>query len=349
MGVSAAIGLYMETQYRSVVIGRWPPLLRFLVAQRQRLAGLVSSALAKVMETWLTKTPRTLTNGNMMPFRPELAEMALAMARTVQVEKGHGVMYLTREPSLYAAALAGAADLPNEVGNWALELAGRREVDADVKRRVAEVQQQKANAHAERLKADAEYRARHEKRKQMPRSIGSFRERLPPWPLGARDKVDRDFRTACIKQSGIQPLMRARPDLAGEVLLALITEDQPEREYGSDRFEMDLGLEYPEDVPNGLLEKSVLPLPSVGTGNGAHSAASAREFLHGALDRGGNERPHLRASWGDTAVRGRVGENLPRRLAGVRLATVQRFDPQRKSVLRSRCVGALAHAAARRR
>jgi len=247
-GLSAAVGLYMEARYRSIVFGRWPPVLRFLIAQRERLAGLVSSALAKVIETWLTKTPRTLTSGNPMPFRLEMAEMALAMARTVQVEKGHGVMYLTREPLLYTAPLAGAADLPTEVGNWALELAGRREVDTDVKRRIAEAQLQKAKAHAERLKTDAEYKARHEKRKEMPLSLGSFRERLPPWPLGASDKVDLDFRTACIKENGIQSLMRAQPELAAEVLLALIIEDQPEREYGSSRFEIDLGLEYPEDA-----------------------------------------------------------------------------------------------------
>ena len=60
--------------------------------------------------------------------------------------------------------------------------------------------------------------------------------------------VDRDFRTACIKENGIQSLMRARPELAGEVLLALIIEDHPERRYGSDRFEIDLGLDYPEDA-----------------------------------------------------------------------------------------------------
>ncbi|GJH18474.1 hypothetical protein CBA19CS22_18050 [Caballeronia novacaledonica] len=248
MGLSAAVGLYMEAQYRSIVVGRWPPVLRFLVAQRERLVGLVSSALAKVIETWLTKTPHTLSSGNPTPFRLEMAEMALAMARTVQVEKGHGVMYLTREPLLYTAPLAGAADLPTEVGNWALELAGRREVDADVKRRIAEVQLQNAKAHAERLKTDAEYKARHEERKHMPHFLGSFRERLPPWPLGASHKVDMDFRNACIKENGIQSLMRAQPELAAEVLLALIIEDQPEREYGSERFEMDLGLAYPQDT-----------------------------------------------------------------------------------------------------
>jgi hypothetical protein len=248
MGLNAAVGLYMEAQYRSIVFGRWPPVLRFLIAQRERLAGLVSSALAKVIETWLSKTPRTLSNGNLMPFRLEMAEMALAMARTVQVEKGRGVMYLTHEPLLYTAPLAGAADLPTEVKNWALELAGRREVDADVKRRIDEVQLQKAKAHTERLKTDIEYKTRHEERKQIPRTLGSFRERLQPWPLGAGDKIDMDFRTACIKGNGIQSLMRAQPELAAEVLLALIIENQPEREYGSERFEMELGLEYPEDA-----------------------------------------------------------------------------------------------------
>ena len=174
--------------------------------------------------------------------------MALAMARTVQIQKGHGVMYLTREPLLYTAPLAGAADLPTEVGNWALELAGRREVDDDVKRRIAEVRLQEAKAHTERLKTDAEYRARHEERMRIPASLSSFREHLPPWPLGANGKVDMDFRTACIKENGIQSLMRAQPELAAEVLLALIVEDQPEREYGSGRFEVELGLEYPEDA-----------------------------------------------------------------------------------------------------
>lgn len=247
MGPNAALELYMEAHYRSIVLGRWPPVLRFLIAQRERLAGLVSSALAKVIETWLTKTPRTLSSGNPMPFRLEMAEMALAMARTVQVQKSHGVMFLAREPFLYTAPLAGAADLPTEVGNWALELAGRREIDADVKRRITEVQLQKANAHAERLKTDAEYQARHE-RKQMACSLGSRRERLPPWPLGASHKVDMDFRTACIKENGIQSLMRVQPELAAEVLLALVIEEQPEGEYASSRSEMDLGLEFCQDA-----------------------------------------------------------------------------------------------------
>jgi hypothetical protein len=247
LGSASSLGLYMEAQYRSVVIGRWPPVLRFLIAQREKLSGLVSSAVAKVTQTWLTGTTHELGNGTLMPFRRELAEMALTMARTVQVEKGHGVMYLTREPLLYTAPLAGAADLPDEVGAWALELAGRRKVANEVSARIAQVRRQQAEQHQVRLRSDPEYKAKHEARRQIPPSIGSIRERLPPWPLGASSKVDMDFRTACFKENGLQPLMRVHPEVAAEVLLALIIEDHPEREHGSSRHEIELGLEFAQD------------------------------------------------------------------------------------------------------
>ena len=103
-------------------------------------------------------------------------------------------------------------------------------------------------AHADRLETDPEYKKRHEQRQQMPISIGSFRERLLPWPLGASHKVDMDFREACLKRNGVQPLMRAKPELAAEILLALIIEDQPEREYESASLEVNLGLDFPEDA-----------------------------------------------------------------------------------------------------
>ena len=245
---TSSFSLYMEAQYRSIVIGRWPPILRFLIAHREKLSGLVSSAVAKVIQTWLMGTPRELGNGELTPFRRELAEIALAMARTVQVEKGHGVMYLTRgEPLLYTAPLAGAVDLPDEVGAWALELAGRRKVADEVIARITEALRQQAEQQAERLRTDPKYKAKHEARRQIPCSIGSSRERLPPWPLGANQRVDTDFQTACFKENGIQFLIRARPDVAAEVLLALIIEDEPERDYGSSRHEIDLGLDFALD------------------------------------------------------------------------------------------------------
>ena len=255
----ADISLYLETQYRSIIYGRWPPVLRFLIAHRNQLTGLVSSALAKVFETWLTRTLRTLSDRSVMPFRQEIAEMALAMARTMQVKKGHSVLYLDSESSIYTAVLSGAADLPNEVGKWALELAGRQEIDVEVKQRILEDQQEKAEKHSERMKSDVGYKIRHQEQQKQEwacRTIGFSGERLPPWPFGANHKIDHDFRTACIKKNGIQHLMRALPEIAGEVLLALTIEDQPEREYGSLQFEINLGLVSSEDAYPTIFWKS---------------------------------------------------------------------------------------------
>jgi hypothetical protein len=130
---------------------------------------------------------------------------------------------------------------------WALELAGRREIASDVARRVGEVRRQQAKDHAERLRTDLSYKKQYEKRRQMPPMINSSRERLPPWPLGADREVDRDFRAACLKEGGLVPLMHVRPDEAAEILLALIIEDQPYREYGSHHLEVDLGLDFAQD------------------------------------------------------------------------------------------------------
>jgi hypothetical protein len=247
MGTASSFGLYMDTQYRSITIGRWPSVLRFLISQREKLSNLASSAVAKVIQAWLAGTPRELVNGTPVPFRRELAEMALAMARTVQVKKGHRDMFLTYESLLYTAPLAGAADLPDEVGAWALELAGRKKVASEVSTRIAQALHQQAEQHEERLRTDPAYKAKHEEKRQIPFSLSSFRERLPPWPLGAKRQVDKDFRQACFKENGLQPLMSARPDVAAEVLLALIIKDQPEREYGSSRYEIELGLEWARD------------------------------------------------------------------------------------------------------
>ena len=255
-GTDSLLGLYMEARFRSIIVGRWPPVLRFLVAQRDKLGDLVSPALAKLCETWLNGTPRELEGGGAVPWRKEVTEIALRMARTVQFEKGAGVMYLMDELVLYTAPLAGAADMATEVSAWALEMAGRRKIADDVAARIASARCQQAKERAERLKSDPAFREREKERHAAPVMIGSSREKLPPWPLGAKRRVDTDFRKSCLKDSGLLPLMRATPSVAAEVLLALIIEDEPYHEYGSRRFEIELGLEFAQDGYPAIFWKS---------------------------------------------------------------------------------------------
>lgn len=242
------LSLHMESRFRSIVFSRWPGMLRFLAAHRRRLNGTVSSALAKVIHTWLTGAPTTFSDGTPMLLRREMAEIALDMARTIQVEKGQGVLYVLQDPALYTAALAAARDLPDEVGTWALELSGRRAVDVSVEARIRKASREKARIEDQRRKDDADYNQDYERRRLAARSaVPSFRQPLPPWPLGALKKVDFDFKNACFQESGLSWLMQTRSEIASEVLLALMIEDQPYDEYNG-RHKPDLGLAFARDA-----------------------------------------------------------------------------------------------------
>jgi hypothetical protein len=239
------ISLYLEAQFRTPVIGRWPAMARFLAKHRERIAKLASPAIASLCERWLTSLPPTLENGVATPYRREFAELALASAREMQLIHAKHVMVVGEsETRLYQAAFAGAPDLPAEVSEWALEMARRRPEHKDIVAQVKAFRIEQAKEHKERLKTDAEYRKRHERRKNLPVSIGSFSERLPPWPLGANGRIEGHFREAVLHSISFQTLMRTLPDVASEVLMACIIEDEPERQFGSrSQLDRELGIE----------------------------------------------------------------------------------------------------------
>lgn len=68
--------------------------------------------------------------------------------------------------------------------------------------------------------------------------------RLPPWPLGPKDRIDHDFHKAAIMPAGLAPLMRADPERAAEALLALMIEGRPEERYSDYSHRDDLGLSH---------------------------------------------------------------------------------------------------------
>ena len=191
----------------------------------------MSPVVAKLCERWLTTMPVDLIPGTPLPFRKELAELALFTARALQVAQGKRVIFADGSGKpIYAAALVGAPDIPDEVSAWALEMAQRRPWSADVLAQIMEFQERQAREHAERLRTDPEYRARLESLKRMPISIPSARK-LPPWPLGPLERVEGAFRECCTHSRSLAPLMKARPEAAAEVLLAVLIEDSPEEEY----------------------------------------------------------------------------------------------------------------------
>ena len=245
-----SMSLYLNANYRALVIGRWPPMANFLARHETRVADLMLPSVSAVCEAWLNGIPTHL--GDVVtPYRREFAQLALRAAQAVQADRTSGTIYIGHDnPPFFSAALAGAPDLPEEVSAWALELAGRRDVSDFVRERVAEANRKKAAERAEKLRTDPAYRADQERRRASrgPMMISSRRP-LPAWPLGPQRRLDRNFEDAAFKSNSLAALMRANPTAAAEVLITLHIEDNPEEDFGSSsHIEPELGLSHQREA-----------------------------------------------------------------------------------------------------
>lgn len=240
-----SLSLYIEANLRTPIFGRWPAIAGFLTQHRDRAAALISPAVAALCERWLTSTPIVI--GVMpTPLRKEFAELAYCTARELQFEQAKNTMLLGDfETGIYRAALLAVPELPDEVSSWALEMAQRRSLRPDMAERLREHHKQRAEEHRKRLSTDAGYRERMENRKRVASVSLSSGRSLPPWPSGPQRQVDRHFSATILRSSAVYPLMRLRPAVALEVLLAVIIEDSPQEPYGT-RASLDdgLALEY---------------------------------------------------------------------------------------------------------
>ena len=72
-------------------------------------------------------------------------------------------------------------------------MAQRRPWHTDVVKLIVDYHNQKAKENRERLQTDPEYRARQKRLVDLPTSIPSAKK-LPPWPLGPKERVERHFR-----------------------------------------------------------------------------------------------------------------------------------------------------------
>ena len=93
--IDTTLTLYFEAQNRIPIIRRWPPVVRFLATHRHRVASLMSPTVAKLCERWLTTMPVEISDMP-TPLRKELANIALATARELQVTQGKGNIIICR-------------------------------------------------------------------------------------------------------------------------------------------------------------------------------------------------------------------------------------------------------------
>ena len=216
----------------------WGSLLTVLHAHRADVVRLAPINGAKICSLWLKEMPHELSPGQPMPWRREAAELALAIGREIQALNAEGNYFSNgHDKAAYEALLWAAPDLPDEVAVLCLELAERRDFDPDIRRRVDATHERRREERRRWLAAHPE-----QQRAPPPTSLSSFGPLRDPWPDGPRDRVDTNFQEACLDTSAFSALVRAEPDAALEVLLAVCIEE-PQRE-DSNRTMRECGVDH---------------------------------------------------------------------------------------------------------
>lgn len=85
LNLKPGLQLYFDAAFRRPLLGRWRSIVPFLARHETTIAGQMSSTVARLCETWLSQTPERYADGSPFAWRRELASLALATGRAVQV------------------------------------------------------------------------------------------------------------------------------------------------------------------------------------------------------------------------------------------------------------------------
>jgi hypothetical protein len=198
---------WIRANTRQPLATYWLGMLQFLYAHRTDIVGLAPLEIAKVVATWL-RLP-----GQQWPFRKEAAELGLAIGEaTLRIRLDHAYNPNEDDEKKYDAALAAASEFPDAVADFALRACARNLLP-----------EAESDAIGDYVRPGAS------KRTYSTFGVGYELPMPEPWPDGPKYRIDEVFQKVCLFGGGVASLMIARPNVAKEVLLALlIREPQPE-------------------------------------------------------------------------------------------------------------------------
>jgi hypothetical protein len=183
--------------YRLPWVPYWRGVVKFLGSHSEKVIALVPEEIADVCLLWLP------LHGLLKSGMKETAQLAVDGARRLyrSGERWHGSHRRHRDVSpeekICQALLAAAPEMPSEVSDLALKLSGRRHPDAE-----------------DNLPPDDE----------APRSRSLLHPYGPlkPWPEGPQCHGAEVFRKAFMSGNHATPFIRALPEVAAEVMFAVL-------------------------------------------------------------------------------------------------------------------------------
>lgn len=181
----------------------WLGVLYALSRHIEDLVELAPIETAKLVRSWLRHTPQD------WPGRQQAATLALAIAQQA-IRAGSYYHHSEINGQLpYKALLEAYPDKPDAVHDLLLKAAARK-VPTEEDGEAFEV-----------------YEPRGTVTHMHSNVLGGDRISQEPWPDGPLYRVDSAFRAACFETDALRGIMTLAPDLAREIILALLIERRP--------------------------------------------------------------------------------------------------------------------------
>ncbi len=222
------LAIYIAATSRLPYAPYWYRILTFLHSHRKEIPAPAFGLAARAADLWL----RSTLPG--WPLRKEAAALAVAIGDALlKLKEEHDSLFTDGEPDqhVYRAVLAGGHEEPDRVTHIVLEASGRRAKRfARPPRPVNVAAQRKARVIS------------------IPPSWWDNGPLPDPWPHGPAFRVDGALQKAVLDGDALQPLTESLPDVAREVLLALLI-SEPTRRRSYNPLDEPYALEWPQWHP----------------------------------------------------------------------------------------------------
>lgn len=189
--------LYIEAQNRLPLQRLWPPVIKFLHAHIHEVTSIAPLEVSKIADQWL-RLPYIFERYSGRPISldalKEAAGLAILNAEKVAALNSYKAEELKK--SAYRAALAAIEHEPKRVQDFALTLCAR----TDQKKLPSKITQKHFWGETEE-------------------------ELTAPWPDGPYSRVDSVFQDICLNSDALSAVIKHSPQLAREVILALLIEE----------------------------------------------------------------------------------------------------------------------------